>query len=189
MTDYNDNIPTQIVPMICGKIQAHLQERLVAEVPEGNPTRAVLVKTGLFRENPKQINVTVSITPGDFGDNDYIDGRVDNPAFDDLQVRNLPVSEIGGGEYWWRRGTMRVQVFFVTQPIEEDAAMQYAYDFLGRLEEATKSTPLGILVDDYGERAKPPVYVEGRTFFPSGGKDKFIWRGKLLWRVLTWRPT
>jgi hypothetical protein len=189
MSDYRELVPAQIVPMICGQLKAHLDTALVAEVPEGNPTRAVLVKVGLFQENPKKINVSVSITPGDYEDPDYIDGRIDNPAFDNLKVANLPVGEIGGGEFWWRRGSIRVQCFFVTQRYEEDVAMQYAYDFLGRLQSAVGDAPIGLLVDDYGERAKPPVYVESHSFFPSGGNNKFIWRGKLLWRVLTWRPT
>lgn len=189
MTDYNDNIPSMIVPMICYKMKSHLETALVHEVPETNPTRAVLVKVGKFQENPLDVNVSVSISPGDFEDPDYIDGRIDNPKFDNLKVVNLPVGEVGGGEFWWRRGSIRVQCFFVRQRYEEDVAMQYAYDFLGRLQSNARNTPLGLLVDDYGERAKPPVYVESHSFFESGGKSKFIWRGKLLWRVLTWRNT
>lgn len=189
MTDATAVIPTMIVPMICDGIKSHLETALVENIPEDNPTRAVLVKVGKFQENPLNINVSVSIAPGDYEDPDYIDGRVDNPKFDNLKISNLLVSEIGGGEYWWRRGSIRVQCFFVRQRYEEEVAMRYAYDFLGRLQANVRDAPLGLLVDDYGERTKPPVYVESHSFFESGGKNKFIWRGKLLWRVLTWRPT
>jgi hypothetical protein len=189
MTNATAVIPTMIVPMICEELRSYLEVALVQNIPEDNPTRAVLVKVGKFQENPLDVNVSIAISPGDFEDPEYVDGRVDNPKFDGLKIANLMVSEIGGGEYWWRRGSIRVQCFFVRQRYDEDVAMRYAYDFLGRLQKKTAEAPLGLLVDDYGERAKPPVYVESHSFFESGGKGKFIWRGKLLWRVLTWRPT
>lgn len=184
----NDQIPASIVPMILYKMMNHLNSALVLEVPETNPTRALLVKVGRSIENPLQKNVSVAISGGDFEDPSYIDGRIDNPKFDSLRIAGLPVGEIGGGVYWWRRGTVNYQTFFVRQRLPEEAALQYAYDFQGRLIKAVESTPLDGITDDYGEHAYMPVYVEGVTFFESGGNNQYIWRGKLLWRVLTWRP-
>lgn len=184
----NDQLPNSIVPMILYKIKEHLETALVIEVPETNPTRALLVKIGRFNDNPLEKHVSVSVSGGDFEDPSYMDGRIDNPKMDSLQLPFLPVSEIGGGVYWWRRGTANYQTFFVRQRLPEEAALQYAYDFQGRLIRAIETTPLDALRDDYGEKAYAPVYVESVSFFESGGNNQYIWRGKLLWRVLTWRP-
>jgi len=180
--------PNQIVPMILWQIKEHLETAMVLEVPETSPTRAVLVKVGRFQENPLEKNVSIAISGGDFEDPDYLDARVDNPDMEEFILRNIPVGEIGGGEFWWRRGTIRFQVYFVRQRYPEETAMQYAYEFYGRLLKQVKLADIDLPTDDFGEGAIPPIYVEGASFFESGGKDKFIWRGKLLWRVLTWRP-
>jgi len=181
-------IPNQIVPMLLKCMRDHLETRLVNEVPEDNPTRALLVKVGRFTDNPLEKNVSVAIQGGDWEDPNYLDGRVDNSKFDSLQIRFLPAGEIGGGWNWWRRGTCRVQVYFVRQRLNEDQAMSYAYDFYGRLLKALEETPIHGLSDDYGEIAIPPLYLEGASFYESGGNQQFIWRGKVLWRVLTERP-
>lgn len=183
-----EGLPNQIVPMLLKRLSGHLEDRLVNEVPESNPTRAILVKVGRFVENPLNKNVSVAIQSGDWEDPNYLDGRVDNSKFDNVQIRFLPVAEIGGGWHWWRRGTCRVQVYFVRQRYKEDLAMSYAFDFMGRLLKALEEAPIHGLQDDYGEIAIPPVYIEGSSFYESGGNNQFIWRGKILWRVLTERP-
>lgn len=191
MTDqqiFNDNIPTQIVPMILWAIKQHLETVMVEEVPDTNPTKAVLVKVGVFKDNPLNKNVSISISGGDYEDTKYIDGRIDNPNQTNFPIKNIPVGEIGGGTYWYRRGTIDFKTFFVRQNFKEEIAMQYAYEFYGRLLRAMEVIPIGDLQDDFGEGAVPPLVLEGATFFESGGKDKFIWRGKLFWRILTWRP-
>ena len=184
----NDAIPTSIVPMILQAIKRQLETVLVIEVPESNPTRALLVKVGRFQDNPLEKNVSIAISGGDYDDPSYIDGRIDNPKMSSLQLPYLPVGEIGGGRYWWRRGSINYQALFVRQRYAEEVALQYAYDFQGRLIGALEGTPLNGLQDDYGEQAYAPLYVESLTFFESGGNNQYIWRGKLLWRVLTWRP-
>lgn len=188
MTLPNDNIPAMIVPMILYRIKEHLETAMVAEVPDANPTKAVLVKVGRFQDNPLDLNVSISISGGDFEDPSYMDGRIDHEDLDSIQVKNLPVGEIGGGIYWWRRGTIDFKTFFVRQRFEEDVATQYAYDFYGRLLKAVEEIVLTDLTDDYGERAYSTPYIEGATFFESGGNKQYIWRGKLKWRALTWRP-
>lgn len=183
-----DNQPVHIVPKLLLAVKDHLQTALVYNVPEGDPTRAVMVKIGRFQENPIRQNVSVAIAGGDYEDPAYIDGRIDNPKFDNLQIKNLPVGEIGGGEYWWRRGTIKYQCYFVLQRFDEELAMNYAYAFQGRILKALPQTNLTSLPqDDYGEGVYPPIYVESATLFESGGADKFIWRGKISWKVLTWR--
>lgn len=187
MTIPNDDIPAQIVPMILYRLKDTLETVMVHEVPSENPTRALLVKVGRFQENPARINVSLSISGGDFENPKYLDGRVDHEDLNAISIRNLPVGEIGGGLYWWRRGTINFQCFFVRQGYDEDRALQYAYDFHGRLIAAVEETLLNDLVDDYGEGAYDRPLVEGTSFFEGGGAKKYIWRGKLYFRVLTWR--
>jgi hypothetical protein len=184
----NDDIPTMIVPMILFRIKEHLEVAMQHEVPDTNPTKAILVKIGKFQDNPLDKNVSLSVSPGDYDDPSYLDGRIDHEDLDAITIRNLPVGEIGGGLYWWRRGTINFQTYFVRQRLDEEIAMQYAYDFYGRLLHAVEEVSLSGLVDDYGEIASGHPYIEGASFFESGGLRQFIWRGKLRWRVLTWRP-
>lgn len=184
----NDNIPSMVVPMILYRIKESLESSLVDEVPDENPTRAVLIKVGRFQDNPVDNNVSVAISGGDFEDPAYIDGRVDHQDLNDITIKNIPVGEIGGGEYWWRRGSINFQVFFIRQSFVEDVALQYAYDFYGRLVKAVGRVDLNGLRDDYGELVYNLPLVESVSFFESGGPpNKYIWRGKLLFRVLTWR--
>lgn len=190
MTDeiLNDDIPAMIVPMILLKLKSELETALQIEVPESDPTRAVVVKIGRFQENPLNKNISIALSGGDYEDPTYLDGPVNNPEFLNDWIKNLPVGEIGGGQYWFRRGTAHVQTFYVRQRYPEEVAMQYAYDFYGRVIKCLETVSMSGLRDDYREGAFGTPIVEGTTFFESGGKDRYIWRGKLLWRVLTWRP-
>ena len=188
MTLPNDDLPQQIVPMILKKVERHLQYELFDAVPEDSPTRAGLVKVGLMQENPADKVASVSITSGDFEDDGFVDAHVDHPEVQEFTIRHLPRGEVGGGHYWWRRFSIRVQVFFVRAGYDEDTATQHAYDFYGRLQSAIEACQIGTMSDHYGERALGKPYLESTTFFPSGGKNKFIFRGKLRFRVLTSRP-
>lgn len=181
-------VPRVMIPLILYTFQSYLDAMLIADVPDDDPTRAVTVKVGRLLESPVKKNVSIAISSGDFEDPDYLDGRIDNTKFDNLQIPDLWVSEVGGGIHWWRRGTINIRVFFVRQRYPEEKAMAYAYEFYGRLLHAVENCPVHGLVDDYGEEAFAPVYVESVSFFESGGSDQFIWRGKLYWRVLTRRP-
>lgn len=184
----NSNIPSQIQPMIMYAVRDHLRTVLVDEVPKDNPTRAIRVMVGRFLENPAKINVSAAISSGDFEDPTMIDGRVDHPDLADRKVRFLPPAEVGGPEYWWRRFSIEVQVFFVRKDYEEDVAIQYAYEFFGRLQKGLEQSPTNGLVDDFGEKSHEKPRIEAVTFFPSGGKGKWIFRGKVLFRLLTERP-
>jgi hypothetical protein len=188
MTLPENIIPESIVPMILYRIRDTLETRLIDEVPDDNPTRLIYMNVGKFQENPVKKNISIAIAGGDYEDPNYLDGRVDHNELDQVGLRNLPIGEIGGGEYWWRRGNVRVSVFFVRQGFEEEAALKYAYDFYSRLQMALNSVSVSGLVDDYGEMASMSPIIEAANFHGSGGGKKNIWRGKMLFRVLTWRP-
>lgn len=186
---YDDNIPNQIIPMILVRLKDHLTTTMKFELPDVDPAQAKEVKVGRFIKDPVGNKITVAIAGGDFEDPGYVDGRIDNPKFDGLQIKNLAVSEIGGGYYWWRRGTIRLAIFLIRQRMDEESAMKLSYDVYGRLLDTIEGVSFdNMSPDDYGEHAYNPLYLEGATFFESGGNTQWIWRGKILWRVLTWRP-
>lgn len=185
---FAQGVPSMIVPIILNEIRDYLEEKLQDDISASDPSRAVIVKVGRFQDNPVKKNVLIAISGGDYEDPDYMDGRADHESMKQCGfVRNLPVGEIGGGIYWWRRGTIDFRTFYVKQRYEEDAAMQYAYEFYGRLLERLEECTIR-KTDSFGERAYGKPYVEGSSFFESGGKNQYIWRGKLKWRVLTSRP-
>ena len=177
--------PSQIVPKILYTFKNYLDTILIQGVPESDPTRAVVVKLGRVLDNPLQTNISVGITGSDPEDPSLKDMRID---FDDgFKIPSLLATEIGGSCYWWRRGTILFNTFFVRQRFEEEVAFEYAYSFYGRLHQAMDRLNFPSFSDDYGEQAYPPVYIESSKFVESGGSKQFIWRGKLIWRVLTWK--
>jgi hypothetical protein len=177
-----------IVPMMLYRMKVELQETLVQDVPEDDPARALVVEVGRFQENPIKENVYIALSGGNPIDPDHLDGRIDNDRLDDIEIPNLPVGEIGGGTYWWRRGTAEIGTYFIKNNFEEERAMMHAYDFYGRLLKTIEQIDLSGLVDVHGERSSRPPHVEGSTFYGKGGAKQHIWRGTVFWRVLTWRP-
>lgn len=188
MTVQNDDIPVQIIPMILKKTVTWVKEKCFEEVPEDDPTRSGLVKMGLLQENPADKVVSIAINSGDYEDPDFVDAHIDHPEVQEFTIRNLPRGEIGGGTYWWRRFSIRVAVFFVRQNYDEELSIYYAYEFYGRLQRAIDQCQIGTLEDKFGERALGKPLMESTTFFQGGGKKKAIFRGKLRFRVLCWRP-
>lgn len=178
-------VPSQIIPKILYTFKDYLDTVLVQDVPEDDPTRAITIKLGRVLENPLQKNISVGLTGGDPEDPTLSDKRIDFE--DDFKIGSLMATEIGGGCYWWRRGAILVRVFFVRQKYEEEKAFEYAYSFFGRLHKALDRLQFNPFSDDYGESAHPPVYIESTSFSETGGSNQFIWRGKLIWRVLTWK--
>lgn len=178
----------QIVPMILRKFEKDLALALQDRIPDDDPTHAFSVEIGRFRENPLDKVVHVAVAGGNTIDPDHIDGRIDNDQLDDIKIPYLPVGEIGGGTYWWRRGCVDFGCYFVKDPMEYDEAMMYAYEFYGRLLNVIDHLQIGNLTDQFGEQTHGTPFVESSAFYESGGKKKHIWRGKVFWRVLTWRP-
>lgn len=180
-------LPTHVVNMLLDRLVAHVNQRMIADIPVGDPTRADVVKKGLLQTEKIQKNIQIGITGGDHEDITYTDGivqleRMPNVAF------FPPAREVGGGQAWWRRGVARLEVFLVQGSFSESVAHDVAYAILGRLMSSFEDVDLSGCTDSFGEHAVK-MFCFGNSYFESGGPPtQYIFRGKVLWQCLTERP-
>lgn len=174
-----------IVPMILNEIRDHLTTVMITNVTVGDPTRATDVDIGRFQDDKIMNNIHIAISGGDPDNPKTKDGIVTLEEMHNIGMK--PISrEIGGGQYWWRRGVVQIGCYFINQQFERDVARQYAYEVLARVENNMESIRFSS-VDDYGERAIR-LYVYANTFHESGGPpNSYIWRGAVNWACLTGR--
>lgn len=177
---------SHIVPMLLNEMQTHLENQLITLVPSNDPYRLGLVKVGRFQEDPTKTISYVALQPGDPEDTNWKDGIVTVEQMENVGL-NLYAREIGGGELWWRRFTASIGCYWLQDRLEEDEAMEASYMIMGRLCSAIPQLNVGGLVDDFSEIAQFTI-LYATTFFQGGGPKKYIWRGKVMWQVLTERP-
>jgi hypothetical protein len=177
----------QIVNLILTKLVDDLTAALITNIPDGDATKADVVKRGLLQQDKVSRNIEIGVTGGDHDDPNYTDGIIDLQRMPQVGFY-APAREVGGGELWWRKGVARVDCFFVRERLTEDESFEAAYKILGRIEKAIALSNMSGLTDEFGEKAIK-VFCYGNTFFQSGGPPKsFIFRGKILWQCLTERP-
>lgn len=181
--DANDSIISQLVDRFTDVMIAACQ----TNVSKSDPSYATMVKSGRFQDDPLKVGNIVVVQNGDLDDPDYMDGITDlkhmrhNAGFD------VEPREIGGTEMWYRRGTVRISCFFITKGYNEHKSRQVATTLMGRAERALANAYVCDLRDPFDEHAIK-VFVYGNTFAQSGGPPaSYIWRGKILWQVLTER--
>lgn len=179
---------SQISYLIVQSIMTKLTLKCLTEVSSSDPTRAKEVKTYRFQENPLTTNVYLSVLSGNEAQPEHLDGRVNTRDMQDLGIR-VPSGEVGGGHLWWRRGQVKVGVYFINEKYEEDETADYAHTVLGRAMHWIERTSVNGLIDDYGEQAHGYPMVYASSFFEGGGPPtSYLWRGNIYWQVLTQRP-
>lgn len=177
----------QVLPLILHAMKDHLVSSLVTNQLPEDPIYFDVVKIGRWQDDPKRKNVHLAISGGDAEDFKYMDGIATLDDLDDLGFY-VPAREFGGGQSWWRRGTIQIGCYFIRERYEEEVAVEYAYAALGRLMAEVENVDVTNLEDDFGERAIR-IFLYGNSFFQSGGPPRsYIFRGKLLWACLTERP-
>lgn len=179
---------SHIVPMILDRIKDKMTEVFITTMDEDYPIYADTVKVGRFQDNPNKKNVYIAISPGDPDDLNTVDGIVTLDDFKDIGMADFPGYEIGGGEFWWRRGVIKYGCFFNKTNYDEETAMEYAYELLGYMQRAIKTVQVADLADPFGEQAYY-LFAFANTFTESGGPPKqYIWRGQMYWQCLTEKP-
>ena len=177
----------QISNLIANAIANRLQVDLITGVPDTDPLKAKLVKIGRFQDDPTERFLYACVHNGNPEDPNYKDGIATLESFDNIGFKAYP-REVGGGEFWWRRGIVEVGAYLLDMSIEQGDAAQMAHEFLGRVYSSVRKTYVTGIVDTFGERAII-LFVNGTTMNESGGPpDNYIYRGKVFWQVLTNKP-
>lgn len=178
---------TQIVNLILETMVTHLLTKMKTEIDNDDPTQADIVKMGLLQVAKTLDNTQIGISGGDHEDPNYKDGIL---TLDDLPSIGWTTDprEIGGGQLWFRRFVAKIEVYYILQAFDETTAHKHAYNTLGRLMYNIENAPIAGLTDTYGETALK-VFCFANSFFESGGPPaSYIFRGKVLFQVLTERP-
>jgi hypothetical protein len=176
----------QIIPMILYKMLDHLTQKLITDMGS-DPIIPETIKIGRFQENPVKSVIYISLHPGDPEDPSFRDGIITLEQMQNIAVDLDWAREIGGGELWWRRFSAVIGCYWIQDRLDELTAMDNSFIMYGRLCTAIQQFDTSNLIDEFGEQPIMP-FLYGSTFFEGGGKNQFIWRGKVLWQVLTAKP-
>jgi hypothetical protein len=180
---------SEITHLIVLRLVESLQFHLIDDVTSSDPARANLIKSYRFQADPTDTPITFSVSSGNPEDPNFIDGRIGigQESMEDLNIR-VPSGEVGGGHLWWRRGRVIASCNFTSEGFDQETAADVAKTAFGRAAYWTENTYVADLFDDYGERALQ-VFVYATKFNEGGGPDnQYLWRGQILWQVLTERP-
>jgi hypothetical protein len=173
--------------MIVDRIVSELTRTCITEIPHKDPTRLTIVKSGRFQVDPGITELRVSVQGGDLENPDLMDTIVDinnNPSRVGFHV---DAREIGGTAMWYRRGTARIELFFITDQLEEMVSRDRAYTILGRVQDTIPATYVADLYDGYGEHAVKLFHTQNSLVQSGGPPSSYLWRGKVVWECLTER--
>jgi len=174
-----------VVNLLLLKMKEHFITKLQTDIPTNDITRADIVKLGLLFDNKTKKNIQIGVNAGDHDTPEEIDGIVTLEKLPKIGME-YPSREIGGGQIWMRRGTVKIECFFIRERLTEDEAFLKAMAVMGRLTKAIDTTPIyQIPRDDFGERPIS-IHCYASTYFESGGPpSSYIFRGKALWAAFT----
>lgn len=177
----------QIIPMICDRIVVGLTQACITEVSFSELSRVNEIKVGRYQEDPSKTHLRLSVQGGDVEDIEIQDGIVSYSDPKNDLAFSLPAREIGGGEMWYRRGIVGIELFFVIESSNETPSREAAYLVLARIQSKLPTIKVSDLIDDFGERAVK-LFSTRNTLYQSGGPPtSWIWRGKVVWECLTER--
>lgn len=178
---------SEIKHLLILRIAETLSQQAQDPYASADPAKVVHVQPYRFQGDPIDQKIYAYVTDGDPKDPYTMDGRIDAIDADTLGLR-VPAGEIGGGHLWWRRGRVVFGCYYLADNLEQLPSADYAHIVLGRIETAIERTIVTDLVDEFGERAHK-IFLTSTAFFEGGGPDdQYLWRGEVLWQVLTQRP-
>jgi hypothetical protein len=118
-----------IVPKILDAISDEIRDKCMGldDIDgEPNPFELSDVKVGRYYQDPQIASFRASVIHGDLEETSYPDGIFERITHRRKLAINLESREIGGGEAWLRRGTVRMEFFFMGKKIEEKDAREIA---------------------------------------------------------------
>ena len=149
---------------------------------------AGVIKAGRLQADPVKLQIAIMVHIGDPEDPD---GWPDtHEAYNPTTGRKMdvPPTEVGGGSFWWRRGTVEFQYFGLKGKKDRDEARRIANVTRGRIERTiNSSTRVPGTTDSFGEMAMQSMSTLSRVSEGGGPPNSFIWRGVVRYQVRTYR--
>jgi len=176
----------QIEDVIVNKLVLDLEEAFAEVLPEEKPG---IIRAGRLQDDPEDARITVLVHVGDPDDDNWLSASTATRDKDlDRNSFKVAAFEVGGGQTWWRRGTVEMQFFGTQSKESRDDARRIAAITLGRIKTALESTKrVPGSTDEFSEAALILLVVKTTLSEGGGPPDAFIWRGKVWWQVLTGR--
>lgn len=167
--------------LIMQRLVTALTKECQTDIPENDPSRAKLVKRGMFQDDPSEFSPVIAVH------RNYHDAQsVRGGWYDERMRREIGVT-LGGPamEQWYRRFTVEVLVW--PEGKTQDEADELMSTVVGRVRRVITNTDVSDLEDTYGERVlvgmNPVVMVGARE---SGGPDdEYAWRTILFLEYVT----
>lgn len=148
-----------------------------------------LIRGGRMQENPLKnqegtyilVHINDPKDPKAWNDGVVSARRGDSPG----QIW-VPSYEIGGGEMWYRRFTTEFGYYATKQKDDRSEARMSAQWVKAKIEwTLRRSQRIPTLIDSFGEIAKQVRLYSSYAIEGGGPPASFIWRGEVLWMVLT----
>ena len=179
---------TLIVPILKA-VRDSIRFYTIDNVAVTDPARADNVKIGhLYQENPTrpEANIYATVSHGKRDDPGYRDAIVTTKDMENIGLF-VRAREIGGGVFWWRRGTVEYGVFLTKSNYTEEQAFDIAMTFYQRVLRGIEKANVTGLQEDF-ERAYK-LFLVASSFYEQGGlrQKTYIWRGTAYFQVLTQR--
>jgi hypothetical protein len=149
-----------------------------------------LIRIGMLQENPVKDRIYILVH---IGDPDFPEQWQDNAVIKDDEALNkrgiggiqIPSFEVGGSVFKWRRHTIEFGFYGVKLKESRQDAQDISAAIKARIEQAVwQSKRVPGMTDDLKETTIRCFAVEAPTA-EGGGKNNFIWRGKVRVQTLT----
>jgi hypothetical protein len=118
---------------------------------------------------------------------EWVDGH-ESYGVHPLREMEVHPREVGGGHWWWRRGTVEFQYFGLKSKEDRDEARRIANTIKGRIEQTIDaSMRVPQLKDSFSEQVLEVLSVSDKLIEGGGPPRSFIWRGLIRWQARTYR--
>ena len=178
-----------IVNLIQKRLSDYLNANMRNNLAEDSPYRPALIRPGRLQEDPEELGISILIREGDF-ELDAPDQTIVSLEKDNLYGRDTGYSatEIGGGWIWRRKMSCEVNCYFTRLGYDRETAADIATEVFSSLEywlaQSNQDRVWGVC-DDWRECALELVVVGSKMRESGGPPQDFIWRGKVVFDVIT----
>ena len=151
-----------------------------------------LIRGGLLHENPVPYRIVVLVhhnDPDDSGNNPFWGDITAHE--DDESGWKMPAAEVGGGEFYSRRFTLDIKIYFVRSKENRQLSREIATSVIENAEKGVRMLNSTIWMLAQGATGEIPLQVKVyRTVSAEGGgpPSSHIWSGKIMFSVLTEIP-